>query len=79
MPDKFHGLEDTEIKYRKRYLDLIANRETVDRFLTRSKITEGFRQWLLTRGFMEIVTRSLQPQAGGAPRQTACPRGRSLS
>src|ERR1035437_4037407 len=45
LPDKFHGLEDTEIKYRKRYLDLIANRETMDRFLTRSKITEGLRQW----------------------------------
>lgn len=66
LPDKFHGLEDTEIKYRKRYLDLIANRETMDRFLTRSKITEGVRQWLLARGFVELVTRTLQPQAGGA-------------
>ena len=66
LPDKFHGLEDTEIKYRKRYLDLIANRETMDRFLTRSKITEGFRGWLLARGFTEIVTRTLQMQAGGA-------------
>jgi len=66
LPDKFHGLEDTEIKYRKRYLDLIANRETMDRFLMRSKITEGFRTWLLSRGFTEIVTRTLQMQAGGA-------------
>ena len=66
LPDKFHGLEDTEIKYRKRYLDLIANRETMDRFLTRSKITQGFRNWLLERGFLEIVTRTLQMQAGGA-------------
>lgn len=66
LPDKFHGLEDTEIKYRKRYLDLIANRETMDRFLTRSKITEFIRQWFLTRDFVEIVTRTLQPQAGGA-------------
>jgi lysyl-tRNA synthetase class 2 len=66
LPDKFHGLEDTEIKYRKRYLDLIANRETTDRFLTRSKITEGLRTWLISRGFTEIVTRTLQMQAGGA-------------
>ena len=66
LPDKFHGLEDTEIKYRKRYLDLIANRETMDRFLTRSKITEGLRTWLISRGFVEIVTRTLQMQAGGA-------------
>jgi lysyl-tRNA synthetase, class II len=66
LPDKFHGLEDTEIKYRKRYLDLIANRETVDRFLVRSKITEGLRTWLLKKDFVEVVTRTLQPQAGGA-------------
>ncbi len=66
LPDKFHGLEDTEIKYRKRYLDLIANRETMDRFLTRSKITENLRQWLLKKDFVEIVTRTLQLQAGGA-------------
>ena len=66
LPDKFHGLEDTEIKYRKRYLDLIANRETMDRFLVRSKITEGIRNWLLKKDFTEVVTRSLQPQAGGA-------------
>jgi len=66
LPDKFHGLEDTEIKYRKRYLDLIANRETMDRFLVRSKITEGLRRWLLNKNFVEVVTRTLQPQAGGA-------------
>ena len=66
LPDKFHGLEDTEIKYRKRYLDLISNRETVDRFLTRSKITQGLRTWMLNKGFTEIVTRTLQQQAGGA-------------
>lgn len=66
LPDKFHGLEDTEIKYRKRYLDLIANRETMDRFIMRSKITEGLRSWLISRGFVEVVTRTLQTQAGGA-------------
>ncbi|HAO64667.1 TPA: lysine--tRNA ligase, partial [Candidatus Taylorbacteria bacterium] len=48
------------------YLDLIANRETLDRFLIRSKITEGLRQWLLKKDFVEVVTRTLQPQAGGA-------------
>jgi lysyl-tRNA synthetase class 2 len=66
LPDKFHGLEDTELKYRKRYLDLIANPETKERFLIRSKITQGLRNWLLEKGFVEIVTRTLQPQAGGA-------------
>jgi lysyl-tRNA synthetase class 2 len=66
LPDKFHGLEDTEIKYRKRYLDLIANTETMNRFLIRSKITQDLRNWLLNHNFIEIVTRALQPQAGGA-------------
>ncbi len=66
LPDKFHGLEDTELKYRKRYLDLIANPETKERFLIRSNIVQGIRNWLLQRNFIEIVTRTLQPQAGGA-------------
>ena len=66
LPDKFHGLEDTETKYRQRYLDLIANRETFDRFLTRSKITQSIRNWLIKKDFVEIVTRTMQPQAGGA-------------
>lgn len=66
LPDKFHGVEDTEIKYRKRYLDLIANKETFDRFITRSKITQSIRNWLIKKDFVEIVTRTMQPQAGGA-------------
>lgn len=66
LPDKFHGLEDLETRYRQRYLDLIANRDVLDRFLVRSKIVQGLRSWLLDEDFIEITTRVLQPQAGGA-------------
>jgi len=66
LPDKFHGLENQETRYRQRYLDLIANKETFDRFLIRSKIVQGLRSYLLGKEFTEIQTRTLQPQAGGA-------------
>ncbi len=66
LPDKFHGLEDLETKYRQRYLDLIANRETFERFTLRSNIVQGLREYLIKKNFVEIQTRTLQVQAGGA-------------
>ena len=65
-PDKFHGLKDTEIKYRQRYLDLMANEETRSAFIKRSQAMAGLRAALQKRGFMEVETPMLQAQAGGA-------------
>ncbi len=66
LAGKFHGLEDTEKKYRQRYLDTIADPETLKRFVVRSKLTQSIRNWFVNEGFLEISTRTLQPQAGGA-------------
>jgi lysyl-tRNA synthetase class 2 len=66
LAGKFHGLEDTEKKYRQRYLDTIASPEALQRFKTRSKLTQAIRNWFVNEGFLEIATRTLQPQAGGA-------------
>jgi lysyl-tRNA synthetase, class II len=70
LPSKFHGLENIETAYRQRYLDMIANQETFDRFRLRSNIVQSMREWLLNKDFLEIVTRSLQPKAGGAMAET---------
>ena len=66
LPAKFHGLENIEKKYRQRYLDLIANRETFNRFVLRSNLVQSIREWLLRDKFIELTTRILQSQAGGA-------------
>ncbi|MEC7546104.1 MAG: lysine--tRNA ligase [Pseudomonadota bacterium] len=66
LPDKFHGLADQELKYRRRYVDLIINDETRKTFLLRSKIIEGIRFYLSQRGFMEVETPMLQTIPGGA-------------
>lgn len=66
LAGKFHGLEDTEKKYRQRYLDTIADRESFNRFLVRSRLVQSIRTRLLGKHFTEIATRTLQPQAGGA-------------
>lgn len=66
LPEKFHGLQDTEACYRERHLDLISNKETFDRFRIRSQIVQEIRQFFLNRDFLEIESRILQPQAGGA-------------
>lgn len=66
LPDKFHGLTDTEIRYRKRYLDLISNRESFERFITRSKILSEIRRYMDSRGYIEVETPILQNEAGGA-------------
>jgi lysyl-tRNA synthetase, class II len=65
-PDKFHGLEDTELRYRHRELDLIANPETRELFRKRGATIAGVRQWLDSRGFVEVETPVLQPLYGGA-------------
>ncbi len=65
-PDKFHGLKDTELRYRQRYLDLATNEEVRASFVKRSKITSGIRSFLESRGFLEVETPILQGIAGGA-------------
>src|SRR5499427_9206452 len=66
MPEKWHGLEDVETRYRQRYLDLIANPESRKVFVTRSKIVASLRRQLEARGFLEVETPILQPIYGGA-------------
>lgn len=66
LPDKFHGLTDQETRYRQRYLDLIANEETRNTFIVRSKITDLIRQFLKERDFVEVETPMMQVLAGGA-------------
>ena len=66
MPEKFHGLEDVETRYRQRYLDLIANPEVRGVFVTRAKIVSSLRRQLEERGFLEVETPMMQPLYGGA-------------
>jgi lysyl-tRNA synthetase class 2 len=66
LPEKWHGLEDVETRYRQRYLDLIANPEVRKAFITRSKIIQSFRRQLDNRGFLEVETPMMQPLYGGA-------------
>ncbi|MEK6278009.1 MAG: lysine--tRNA ligase [Actinomycetota bacterium] len=65
-PDKFHGLEDVETRYRRRELDLIANEETRELFAARARTVGEIRRWLDDRGFVEVETPVLQPLYGGA-------------
>jgi len=66
MPEKWHGLEDVEIRYRQRYLDLIANPEVRKVFVTRSKVIASFRRQLEAQNFIEVETPMMQPLYGGA-------------
>ncbi len=66
MPEKWHGLEDVEIRYRQRYLDLIANPEARQVFVTRAKVIASLRRQLEAHGFLEVETPMLQPLYGGA-------------
>ena len=66
MPEKYHGLEDVEIRYRQRYLDLIANPEVQQAFETRARVVRSFRRQLEARGFVEVETPMMQPLYGGA-------------
>src|SRR4051794_5885946 len=65
-PDKFHGLEDVETRYRHRELDLIANADSRELFIMRSKVVSAIRNWLDNRGFLEVETPILQRLYGGA-------------
>ena len=65
-PEKFHGLADQEERYRRRYVDLMTNDESRERFFTRSKILMETRKYLWGKGFHEVETPILQSQAGGA-------------
>jgi lysyl-tRNA synthetase class 2 len=66
LPDKWHGLKDTETRYRQRYVDLLANEEARDVFRTRSAIVKAVRRYLDDNGFLEVETPVLQPIYGGA-------------
>jgi lysyl-tRNA synthetase, class II len=66
MPEKWHGLEDVEIRYRQRYLDLISNPDSHRIFRTRAKVIGSLRRQLEERGFIEVETPMLQPLYGGA-------------
>lgn len=66
LPDKYHGLQDIELRYRKRYLDLITNQESRDVFITRSKIISSMRHYLDEQGFLEVETPMLHTIPGGA-------------
>ncbi len=66
MPEKWHGLEDVEIRYRQRYLDLISSAESRQVFVTRAKVVQSFRRQLEERGFVEVETPMMQPLYGGA-------------
>lgn len=66
LPEKFHGLKDTDLRYRKRYVDLIMNPEVKDTFIKRSKIISTIRKYLDSQGFMEVETPMLVSNAGGA-------------
>ncbi len=68
-PEKFHGLEDTEIRYRQRYLDLIANDDVKTVFLKRSQIIKEMRAFLHDRGYVEVETPMMQAIPGGAAAQ----------
>ena len=66
LPEKFHGLTNTDIRYRQRYVDLIMNKEVKETFIKRSKIIKAVREYLDSEGFMEVETPMLVPNAGGA-------------
>lgn len=66
LPEKFHGLQDIELRLRKRYLDLIMNPEVREVFVKRSKIISAWREFLDSKGFLEVEIPTLQPTYGGA-------------
>src|SRR4029077_16065669 len=66
LPEKWHGLQDVEIRYRQRYLDLIVSPESRRVFEVRSRVITALREFLIARGFLEVETPMMQPIAGGA-------------
>lgn len=65
LPEKWHGLRDTELRYRQRYLDMIMNPEVKEVFIKRGEIIQGIREFLIKQGFVEVETPVLQPIYGG--------------
>ena len=66
LPEKYHGLVNTDLRYRQRYTDLIMNAEVKDTFIKRSQIVSAIRRFLDSQGFMEVETPMLVSNAGGA-------------
>lgn len=66
LPDKWHGLKDPDLRYRRREVDIIANPDVKDTFIKRSRILSGIRRYLDQRGYLEVETPILSPIAGGA-------------
>ena len=66
LPEKFHGLNDQEQKYRQRYLDLITNEESRHVFITRSRVIQKIREFLVNRHYLEVETPMMHPIPGGA-------------
>ncbi len=66
LPDTFHGVKDTELRYRQRYLDLLMSEETREHFIARARIVAAIRRYLDEEGFVEVETPVLQPRYGGA-------------
>jgi lysyl-tRNA synthetase, class II len=66
LPEKWHGLKDVEVRYRQRYLDLVANEEVKNVFVARSRIIQSLRKTLEERGFLEVETPMMHPIVGGA-------------
>lgn len=66
LPEKWHGLQDVELRYRQRYVDLVVNPEVREVFIKRSKIVQAIRKYLDRMGFIEVETPMMQPIAGGA-------------
>jgi lysyl-tRNA synthetase class 2 len=66
LPEKWHGLSDIETRYRRRYLDLIVNRDSREVFVVRARVLAALREFLDSRGYLEVETPMMQPIAGGA-------------
>jgi lysyl-tRNA synthetase class 2 len=66
LPEKWHGLQDVELRYRQRYVDLIMNQDVREVFVKRSKVVQSIRRFLDERGYIEVETPMMQPIAGGA-------------
>jgi len=79
LPEKWHGLTDVEIRYRRRYLDLIVNEEVREAFRRRARIVAGIRRFLQDRGFLEVETPMMQPIAGGAAARPFITRHNALA
>ncbi len=78
LPEKWHGLSDTELRYRQRYVDLIVNRQVLDTMLLRSRIIASLRRYLDERGYVEVETPTLLTIAGGASARPFLTRSNAL-